>query len=254
MSEFDGMDLSSKDDVYGTRSFRVDKLGRLTGVTFSTSVWRPGVNTAVCLSESRVFEVRGNPKLYEALTGMTPGEALALQRKRERDHGQRPEGVVGVIYNQLAYGVNANYYPPVILGSGGGMYVPDPDSLSDIDKKRLSEVPHPIDHCQHGFYGYYEGSNDYGPKMHGGGYVNGVIQASGATTLGTRGFRTSMAEIVAIHLPADAVVPVHLLVRRNYPDVPVFSTFESMVSEFPPSSGEAKVGPDADPEFWDRPV
>ena len=46
MSEFSDRPLVAG-SLIGTRSFRVDKLGRLTGVTHR-EVWKPGVNTAEC--------------------------------------------------------------------------------------------------------------------------------------------------------------------------------------------------------------
>ena len=64
------------DSITGTRSFAVDKLGRLTGVTHK-DVWRPGVNCAVCKIGDRmvlegevlsgsVFLPDWNKKFYEA--------------------------------------------------------------------------------------------------------------------------------------------------------------------------------------------
>lgn len=48
-TEFAGLDFAVG-TVTGVRSFSVDKLGRLTGVTFR-KVWRPGENQAVCLAK-----------------------------------------------------------------------------------------------------------------------------------------------------------------------------------------------------------
>lgn len=50
MSEFSDRPLIA-DSLHGVRSFGVDTLGRLRGVTYP-EVWRPGVNDAACLSQT----------------------------------------------------------------------------------------------------------------------------------------------------------------------------------------------------------
>ncbi len=145
----------------GARSFSIDRLGRLTGVSYKV-VWRPGENEATC----------------------------------KREYGEC-EG---------------------------------------------------IDRCPHGFYGYYDGSDDY----HRDGMVSAVIEGYGEAVIGTRGFRSMKARIVALHIP-DTVKPGEArLVRRNYPDIPVFDTFERMVHEFAPDDGGEGISPASDPDFWTR--
>lgn len=89
--------------------------------------------------------------------------------------------------------------------------------------------------CRCGFYGYYDGSNDYYRPDHrskwGRNYVAGMIEGYGEVLIGSRGFRVTKARIVAIHFPDTFVDP--RLVLAQYPDVPVFATFEQMESAYP---------------------
>lgn len=132
------------------------------------------------------------------------------------------------------------------------MQRPDPLAfLSGREPGRLRESsrpPHSLAECPHGFYGYYEGSNDYYEP----GRVMAVVEAYGETVIGTRGFRAEKARIVALHVPSDIGLGVRRVVARNYPDVPQFDSFDAMVAEFPPDDAGHGLGPDSDPDFWTR--
>lgn len=98
---------------------------------------------------------------------------------------------------------------------------------------------HGLGACQrgngHGFYGYFDGSNNYRSI----GRVEAVIKGIGETVIGSRGFRTATAEIVALFIPSVRVTTrarYELMVDR-YAGIPVFPTFEAMVAEFPPDVG-----------------
>jgi len=170
--------------VRGSRSFKVDYMGRLTGVAYP-GVWAPGENLAQCL------------KVDWVMTYAPPVDTRSWLEK-----------LIGVPAPRRT-DCTFSYGPPE----------PDPThSMSD---------------CRCGFYGYYEGSNDfYEPGM-----VSGVVEGYGETLIGTRGFRCSKARIVALHIPVQVPVPQADLIRRNYQNVPFFPTFESMISEFPPDGG-----------------
>jgi hypothetical protein len=172
--------------VRGARSWNVDKLGRLTGVTFK-QVWRPGENTAEC-------------------------------RAREDDFAYR-------VSTLLSYGRQV-----------------------EVDLTPKAREAHSMVSCKCGFYGYYEGSNDY----HSTDRVSGVVEGFGESIIGTRGFRVAKARIVALQIPRG--FPDHLakLVRRNYAEIPFFDSFEVMVGEFTPDAGGHEMTPDTDPEFWTR--
>jgi len=57
--------------------------------------------------------------------------------------------------------------------------------------------------CKCGFYGYYEGSNDYASPD----TVAAVVEGFGRTVVGTRGFRASKARIRALYLPPAGTTP-----------------------------------------------
>lgn len=186
VSEFDGKEAAfAAGVVTGTRSFDVDDMGRLLGVTFR-AVWTPGENEAKCM--------RRNDEYYQMLS-----------------YGQRPTG-------------------PAVHES------PRPaHSLAD---------------CGHGFYGYYEGSNDFYTS----GRVMGVVEGYGEAVIGTRGFRVSKARIVALHIPTDVAIGKRNLIIRNYPEIPVFDSFDAMIAEFPPDDAGEGISPATDPDFWTRSV
>jgi hypothetical protein len=104
--------------------------------------------------------------------------------------------------------------------------------------------PHGIDECHHGFYGYYEGSNDYYRP----GRVSGVIEGFGQAVVGTRGFRCMKARIVALHIPADVPAEVAALVQAKYPAAAIFDTFERMVAEYPPDKPDDETPNDSEQE------
>lgn len=98
------------------------------------------------------------------------------------------------------------------------------------------EQPHSFEICHCGFYGYYDGSNDYAPR--GNALVSGVIEGWGETLIGTRGFRCSKARIVALTIHQDTPPRIAAQIRDHYWDAPLFPTFEAMVTEFTPDKGE----------------
>ncbi len=177
--------------VRGVRSFMVDSLGRLTGVSFP-EVWRPGENEARCL-------------------------------KRIDDD----------LLPQLNSLMN--------WAGGSRVIVPSPSLITRSDTHAMRD-------CKHGFYAYYDGSDDY----HRDGYVSAVVEGYGETVIGTRGFRSMRARIVALHIPETVKPNLARLVSRNYPDVAVLETFDQMVAEFPPDSAGNEPSPDTDPDFWTR--
>lgn len=143
--EFDGMPLAIG-SVQGVRSFEVDPLGRLTGVNYP-SVWKPGENLAQCYRQSEN-------------TGMS-------------------YSIRGYVYS------GANIWAPGIA--------------AQKTKLTPNKTPHTMDQCLHGFYAYYDGSDDYGTPAR----VSGVVRGYGETMIGSRGFRASKAEILALCIPRE---------------------------------------------------
>ncbi len=107
---------------------------------------------------------------------------------------------------------------------------------------------HEFEKCKCGFYGYYDGSDDYHEK----GTISAVIEGYGETIIGSRGFRSMRARIVAIRIPKAIPIYWARLVERNYPEIPRFASFRSMVEEFPPDIAELDGPSPADEDFWTR--
>lgn len=110
-------------------------------------------------------------------------------------------------------------------------------SASFLDQPVVLPAGHGMDICRHGFYGYSDNSNDY----HAHGYVSGVIEGYGKQVMtGSRGFRADKARIVALCVSEVRLVERDrvALVSVNYPNIPMFNTFEQMVAEYPPDAGE----------------
>lgn len=147
----------------GARSFRVDSLGRLTGIHFR-QVWVPGENVAEC----------------------------------KADH-------------------------PHAAGA-----FPD---------------------CKCGFYGYYDGSNDYYVE----GYVSAVVEGYGEAVMGDKGFRVTKARILALSIDDSVPAKEAHLVRRNYANIPTFDSFHRMIAEFPTDYDLSAPIPSPDEDdFWTR--
>ena len=125
--------------------------------------------------------------------------------------------------------------------------------------------------CKCGFYAYFDGMNDYMQT----GRVAAVVEGFGVYTLGSRGFRTSKARLVALIEPlmgqtetyggvvfspfAGAMPPrresmtplLWSYVRRNYPDVPVYATQDDALAEHPLYQPAAPT-PETAEDFWTR--
>lgn len=155
----------------------------------------------------------------------TPGENEATCRRSRSDD----------MWGQFTFAVS--------LKTGRAINPPEPSKPPvDYDK------PHSLSDCKHGFYAYYDGSNDY----HESNRISAVIEGYGETVIGSRGFRCMKARIVALQIPETVKPHVARMVARNYPDIPILETFEQMVSEFPPDSAGNELTPETDPEFWTR--
>jgi hypothetical protein len=260
--EFSGVDFAAG-TVRGTRSFKVDKLGRLTGVAYE-QVWAPGENHAECLKGEDHFSK----------------QLAALRQSFSFDY-TIPFGSTALGKGASATGANS-----VAIGRGVGPALPKRSWIDAVlgapattaaiedavtkakaeeefrleeerkEKERLAAEEEErrkrdtLADCSHGFYGYYDGSNDYYKA----GMVMGVIEGYGETVIGTRGFRCMKARIVAIRIPKHVPDRLRKLVIRNYPDLPVFDTFKAMVAEFPPDDAGSGITPDTDPDFWTRTI
>lgn len=218
--------------VRGTRSFGVDRLGRLTGVTYQ-QVWTPGENKAECLKDT---EYDSNRQWRAALRFPAP---IYYTLPTPRQSGKKS-------WLDAMLGVDAAV-EATIEEAKRREEEAEKARIAEEEARRKADR---LENCGHGFYGYYDGSNDY--YQHG--RVMGVIEGYGETIVGTRGFRCMKARIVALRIPKHVPDRLRTLVLRNYQGTPAFDSFKRMVGEFPPDSAGLAVSPETDPEFWTRRV
>lgn len=228
--------------VRGTRSFDIDKLGRLTGVYYK-QVWKPGENEAKCL-------VKDDPLFYRSMDSLTP-YTRAMQAGVSPLTVSAP-GSKSFIAHALGFGADAARVTAAAEEEARrreieAVYL-EREAQREAERARVTERRANLATCGHGFYGYYDGSNDYYEK----GRVMGVIEGYGETVIGSRGFRAMKARIVALRIPKHVPAAKRLMVLRNYPEVPVFDRFSQMVAEFPPDDAGSGVSPQSDPDFWTR--
>jgi hypothetical protein len=246
--EFSGIGFAAG-VVRGTRSFAVDKLGRLTGVSYK-QVWTPGENEAICRLEDDPYS----------------SFATQVQRLMGYSYYNAPPTRS---FGSVAIGSSAMAGPAAPKRSWVdalmGAPAVEPAIEKAVTKAKEEEEARlkaeelaaeerqkrdTLADCSHGFYGYYDGSNDYYKQ----GYVMGVVEGYGETVIGTRGFRCMKARIVAIRIPKHVPDRLRAMILRNYPDVPVFDTFKAMVAEFPADDAGVGVSPETDPDFWTRAI
>lgn len=162
------------------------------------------------------------------------GFAVGLVRGARTFRMTRDSHLMGVYHRQL-WRPGLNYAlcrkkGPLGFNTGqGGQKSPQLAAQPD-DGFAVPERGHIAD-CRCGFYGYYDGSNDYRAN-HGDWLVEGVVEGWGETVIGKRGFRCTVARIVALTLDQDWKLPL----SESY-GVPVFDTFDAMVASYPPVNG-----------------
>jgi hypothetical protein len=172
-------------------------------------------------------------------TVWTPGENVAACK---RDEGTGLWGNMTLRFTTSAF-----------LGEPVAIEKDDPDSTTT----KVKPI-HVQEKCSCGFYAYSNGVNEY--TEYG---LTGVIQGYGQTQLGTRGFKSQKARVLALHIPTrrekksgKRVVSSkwdhYDRLRQNYPDVVMFEKYADMLAAFPVY--ENVPTPDTDPEFWTRSI
>lgn len=210
--------------LVGQRSFRIDSVGRLTGVTYR-GVWRPDENTAEC-------------------------------RKNVRD-----DDGFGGIWGTLTNSITMNYLYGGTVVKPAIESAEARKSRIEREKVELELLKADSSHigtlrCECGFYGYFdEGSNPYHTK---GDTIRGLIEAYGRLTVGTRGFRAEKAVIVALVLPGKKAAQGQVgqrigMVRRNYPDIEFYNSHAEALAAHPLVAPPIPT-PDQDADFWTRSV
>lgn len=154
------------------------------------------------------------------------------------------------VNEDTSYAILINAFTSAYFRAAGGYVTPStaPIYYSTATGGAASpKPPHGLVGCSCGFYGYYDGSNDYHKPER----VSGVVEGYGEVVIGTRGFRATKARIVALTIPGDVPFGTANRVRHNYRDVPFYDSFEAMVSAYP-TDVEVGLTPETDPEFWTR--
>lgn len=232
-------------EVFGVRAWDVDTLGRIKSPSYK-HIWTPDENVAECQKQEQTLtthyesdELPKGARITDVcINWFTPPTFDALYRS-------------DYLFYSPPSRENGTYQVTFELPDG---------SISSQTVKQIREVqvkpPKPKKHdfttCTCGFHAYLSGTNGYADRN-----VIGVVQGYGETFLGTRGFRSSKARIVAAYASAHADVervrplPVSLeRMKQLYPAVAWFDDYAAMVSEFPPSDPEPT--PDNDTDFWTR--
>lgn len=70
---------------------------------------------------------------------------------------------------------------------------------------------HSLTDCRHGFYAYFDGSNDYRSDAR----ISAVVEGYGEVLIGSRGFRAGKARIVALCIPGSVAADVTVKPKRS---------------------------------------
>lgn len=253
--DFTGTPLVSG-EVLGIRAWDVDPLGRITSPQYP-HIWTPGENVAECRKDHRTGGGKYSDDEVRALTnmcaklypGFIPWDATFDDTRDGYEVTLRqnpaPDFVSPYSYRDMVYGSRRVASPSPTMRTE---FIP----AAVLGVRPTTASEHDFTTCTCGFYAYLNGTNDYSSRQ-----VIGVVEGYGETFLGTRGFRTSKAKIVAAYASASADVsrvqplPVSMeRMRMLYPSVAWFDNYAAMVAEFPPSDPEPT--PDLDDDFWTR--
>lgn len=118
----------------------------------------------------------------------------------------------------------------------GGVVEQRPDGRIVVRTSSVREIgtTHGLAGCTCGFYAYYRQDPYTTP-----GRLSGIVEGYGRVVLGTAGFRSEKARILALLLPEPAGLGLATIdvtrVRESYPDVPFFSCEEDMLAGCPPT-------------------
>lgn len=123
------------------------------------------------------------------------------------------------------------------------------------DEKHPAQIP--ADQCGCGIYGWYQPDHSY--QRHSGD-VLGVVKVQGLTLMGTHGFRTQKAEVVAVSRPkgletgegstpeerarisVDRVLRWEADVQSRYPGIEVYSSPAELIMAHPPNDVSNLIG------------
>lgn len=249
-----GAEMSAKEarfrvgEVYGARSFIVNKDGWLAGVTYQ-KVWKPGINAAEC------YRVTG----WDVDGTVVHTRPTATHREEETGDYYEYNGTRVMRKRRVPTG--HDYYLDDSTEKLHTMSEPKPVRENDI------AAGHNMARCGCGFHGYLRGSMDFGDGRE---KVNGIVSAHGRMVRGDRGFRAQYVELVALYLPRDEALltstrhwnetrqamrdgmadapgglnprwdTAQALIERisgNYPTVPIYQDIDEMLTFWPTTDG-----------------
>lgn len=283
MSEFSDRPLVAG-SLIGTRSFRVDKLGRLTGVTHR-EVWKPGVNTAECRKGMGLTWNMGGlitpATLYHYLGGGTVVPDVKAKPEVEPGPDEAPHQVasLGCACGFYAYTDNeANPHHE----DGNVLAVVEASGVATVGTRGFrAEKAEIVAFVAPGrpkvrnlWDRYSEWSDDHFAlsgvivvlSVLGAIFGTAFFMTAGLWALGIAAFALGASGAIATiganlhgqqldfhdsrqkrdHLSAEAFARV----QRNYPDVPVFRSLSAALDRFP-LSAPPEPTPD-DEDFWTR--
>lgn len=219
--------------ITGLRAFRIDALGRLTGVTHQ-DVWTPGENVGICHRVTHEDVSRYMAQVTAVATGGRRGrrdpysfyslsQPPAPLRKPDTDPGHV------VASEKCECGFYAYF-------DGGNDYLVDRTGSSWSTAMYVT-------------YGTFTNHEpDRAPR------VGAIVNGYGVVTVGSRGFRAAKAEVVALIAPSSDQARhavAFAKVRRNYPGLPVFDTERAAVEAYPLTDPEPAT-PETAEDFWTR--
>ena len=174
----------------GIRRWNIDALGRLTPVSHGGTVWRPGLNVATCVHESR--PARPIPGRIERRLVAVPKDEPLLPGSLAYEHW---------LSEDAFYRLTAQERHEYVLG-WHDCWVPSAHWRPGPPAHEVPQVG-----CGCGFWAYFK--DDAGSRF--GGQVAGIIEAQGRIICGTLGYRAEKARIVALVDPNAPWVPPRAL-------------------------------------------
>lgn len=217
-------------EFYGARSFLVHEEGWLCGVTYRQP-WLAGLNKSTCWRQTgwRI----GDNKVTER-----PAKTFRTERRPDGDHKVR-----AWMWNDELGGEHYAHEEPV----------PEYGNQADAE--------HTPRGCACGFHAYLKGSLDFATDPS---RISGVVRGWGTVAISEHGFRAQYAEVDALYLPSPDKVTAWGIstdgrwetpgltatlarqgfaecldeeliykVSGRYPDVPIYSDLETMLTLHP---------------------
>lgn len=277
MSDFSDRPLVAG-SLIGTRSFRVDKLGRLTGVTHR-EVWRPGLNEAECL-RGQGFSYGGliMPRAFTYYLGHSNGGSIDITAEPEtKKHQVASLDCACGFYAYTDTDANPHHE------DGNVMALVEASGVATVgtrgfraEKARIVALVAPKRPALAGWWDRYCLTLDGSPLatsilapvgMASGILAGALLIGSSLLALGIAalivGLGGGVASVAGMFrgqqlrfdredhrepLSAEAFA----LVQRAYPDVPVFPSLRAALDRFP-LSAPPEPTPD-DEDFWTRSI